>query len=264
MKTLITGAAGGLGRAMAIECARRGHSLVLTDRDPDGLERFAQGLGRQYGIYPEIMVCDLTDEAGIRSLMDRFDAENVTFDMLLNIAGLDNEGGFLRRDCDRILDIVKVNVEATLRFTHELLRRRNDPFHIVFVSSLASQFPMPLKATYAASKRFLFDFALALGEELKDSGVHVLALCPGGLPTTPGTIAAIDAQGFFGKATTNRLEVVSRKTIDRVLRGDPVYFPGILNNLFRILNPFLPKRFVIRLIHKRWIRSQARWLKTES
>jgi len=264
MKTLITGAAGGLGRAMAIECAKRGHSLVLTDRDANGLSRFSEGLFRQYGIPPETIVCDLTKESEVGALMERFDAENAKFDLLLNIAGLDNEGGFLRRDCDRIVDIVKVNIEATLRLTHELLQRRNQPFYVVFVSSLASQFPMPLKATYAASKRFLFDFALALGEEMKDSGVHVLALCPGGLATTPKTIAAIDAQGFFGKATTNRLEVVSRKTIDRVLRGETVYFPGVLNNLFRILTPFLPKRLVIRLIHQRWIRSQAQWLETES
>jgi short-subunit dehydrogenase len=68
---------------------------------------------------------------------------------------------------------------------------------LVFVSSLASMFPMPHKAAYAASKRFLLDFATALRHELKTHNVRVLALCPGGLVTTKEAVRSIAAQGIW-------------------------------------------------------------------
>lgn len=262
MNVFITGAAGGLGRAMAVECAERGYNIVLTDCDKIHLEQIKNGLSRQFDVNIETIVCDLTDKDAVMTMVQYLDSKHMRFDMMLNIAGIDNEGAFVSRECDQIVDIIKVNVEATLQITYEILKLRNTPFYIVFVSSLASQFPMPLKATYAASKRFLFDFALSLSVELKTSDVSVLALCPGGLATNPTVIQAIDAQGFWGKATTNRLEIVSRKTIQKVLRGDTVYFPGFLNNLFRIITPLLPRHIVANLIHQRWIKSQAKWLKT--
>lgn len=85
---------------------------------------------------------------------------------------------------------------------------------------------MPLKATYAASKRFLLDFAAALRQELRRENVNVLALCPAGMVTTEKTAAAIRAQGVWGAVTTNPLEVVARKTLDRALAGKAVYIPG--------------------------------------
>jgi uncharacterized protein len=57
---------------------------------------------------------------------------------------------------------------------------------------------MPVKATYAASKRFLLDWSLALQEELRDQDVSVTVLCPALMPTTPETVKAIDAQGWAG------------------------------------------------------------------
>jgi short-subunit dehydrogenase len=104
--------------------------------------------------------------------------------------------------------IVQVNVEATMRITHKVLdcRAEKQPFYIVFVSSLASFYPMPLKATYAASKSFLREFACALGQELRPLGVRVTTLCPGGLSTTDEALSGIEAQGFWGDVTTNPLE----------------------------------------------------------
>jgi len=66
------------------------------------------------------------------------------------------------------------------------------------ISSLASFYPMPLKAVYAASKRFLLDFTRATRQELRKNGVRLLALCPAGLATKPETINSINSQGFMG------------------------------------------------------------------
>ncbi len=262
MNVMITGAAGGLGRAMAVECAKRGYNLFLTDINENGLKPIKLGLEHQYGITVAVKACDLTDSDGVDKLLEDIDRYNIRFDMLLNIAGIDFEGGFQSREREKIVKIVSINNAATLRITHAILdrRRENKPFYAVFVSSLASMFPMPLKATYAASKRFLLDFALALRQELKHEDANVLALCPAGMVTNDVVAASIDAQGFFGSITTVPLEKAARKTIDRVLDGKAQYIPGGFNYFLSVLGKVIPRRFVTSAIYWRWNITQRKWM----
>ena len=262
MNVIITGAAGGLGRAMAVECARRGWRLFLTDVSEGGLQALRLGLERQYDATVTAKTCDLTDSAQVDGLMALLDRCGLRFDLLLNVAGVDFEGGFQSREREKIVKIVSINNAATLRITHAVLERRRTerPFYAVFVSSLASMFPMPLKATYAASKRFLLDFALALRQELRGEEANVLALCPGGMVTNAAVTAAIDAQGFFGSITTNPLEKVARKTIDRVLEGRARYIPGGFNRFLSVLGKLVPPGLVAAAVHWRWRSAQKKWL----
>lgn len=119
---------------------------------------------------------------------------------------------------------------------------------------------MPLKATYAASKRFLLDFSITLRQELKSEDVAVLSLCPGGLPTTQDAINGIAAQGFWGDLTTNRLEKVANRTVSRVLCKRYLYIPGILNRTFSIFGKIFPSDFIAGLLYSRWTKAQKQWL----
>ena len=65
---LITGAAGGLGKAFALECAERGWDMFLTDRDSSTLEKLAEGINRLYNIHIVCKSCDLTDDSSRREL----------------------------------------------------------------------------------------------------------------------------------------------------------------------------------------------------
>lgn len=262
MNILITGAAGGLGRALASECGRRGYNLFLTDVNEEGLHCLQRGLERQFGVTVTTKACDLTSADSVDEMLDVIDRHNIRFDMLLNIAGLDFEGGFMGRDRENVVKIVSLNDAATLRITHAVLERRRQGGHftIVFVSSLASMFPMPLKATYAASKRFLLDFAISLRQELKDQDANVLALCPGGMVTTREAMEGIAAQGFWGDATTNPLEVVARKTLDRALVGKGLYVPGCLNRTLSFLGKIVPRTLVASVVYWRWNHTQSKWL----
>ena len=258
MNVLITGAGGGLGRVLAAECARRGFNLFLTDISAPALEAIKTGITRQYNVNVQTQICDLTDGGAVREMLDGAQSRGIEFDMLLNVAGGDIEGGFMDRTTEQISSIVNVNIGATLKITHEALKRRprNKRFHIVFVSSLASLYPMPLKACYAASKRFLSDFAYALGSELGATGVTVTSLCPGGLATTDEIITCIDAQGFWGNLTTNPLEIVARRTITKALRGRRVYIPGIVNCVLSAAGKLIPRTVIARVIHSRWQKAQ--------
>jgi len=258
MNVLITGAAGGLGRAFANECASRGYNLFLTDINAEGLNSIKRGLERQFDVAVATAACDLTNPESVDKMLDIIDKYEIRFDMLLNVAGLDFEGGFMGREREKLVKIVMLNNAATLRITHAILRRRKmgKPFAIVFVSSLASMFPMPLKATYAASKRFLLDFAVSLRQELKDENVNVLTLCPGGMVTTQEIIGSIKAQGFWGDATTNPLEEVACSTIDRALAGKSLYVPGKLNRILSFFGKIIPRSWIAAVVYRRWKKAQ--------
>lgn len=262
MMVFITGASGGLGRALAVECAKRGYNLFLTDINAARLFALKNGIERRYDVDVLTHVCDLMDARNVEDMFAQVDAQGLRFDMLLNVAGIDYEGGFLDRECAKIRDIVRLNVEATLMVTHAVLQRRRAglPLYLVFTSSLASVSPIPLKATYAASKRFLLDFATAIGQELRDSAVSVLTLCPGGLATTQEALCGIRAQGIWGQATTNRLERVASRTISRVLSGRRMYFPGVPGRIFGALGPLLPRTWTTKLLYHRWRTAQKKWL----
>lgn len=262
MNVMITGAAGGLGRALAAECGRRGYNIFLTDINEKGLLPLQSGLERQFGVCVGTKACDLTRAERVDEMLAVIDQHGIRFDMLLNVAGVDFEGGFLAREREKVVKIVSLNNEATLRITHAVLsRRRPDrPFTLVFVSSLASMFPMPLKATYAASKRFLLDFATSLRQELKNQDVTVFSLCPGGLATTRDAMSGIAAQGFWGGATTNPLELVAHEAISRALSGRRVYVPGLLNRLLSAIGKIIPRPWVAAAIYWRWEKAQRKWL----
>jgi short-subunit dehydrogenase len=257
---LITGAAGGLGKAFAAECASRGWPLVLTDLSEAALGAVAAGLERLYGAEALTQACDLTDPAARAALWDWAAARGLRLQMLINVAGIDFEGPFDERRPEELRAIVRLNVEATVEMTRSVLSYRDParPLRIINVSSLASYYPMPVKAVYAASKRFLLDWSLALHAELHDSGVTVTALCPAGLPTNPSCVAGIAAQGLMGRLTTLNVGDVAARTLDWALAGRTTYIPGAVNQALRILGALVPRPWVAHLLNRRWRQARER------
>jgi short-subunit dehydrogenase len=251
---LITGAAGGLGKAFAAECASRGWNLFLTDLSEEALTRLAAGLERLYGVSVQTYACDLTDAAAREALWQHVNRLGLRFHFLINVAGLDFEGSFNERKVEELRTIVRLNIESTVEMTRRVLQFR-DPseiLRIVNVSSLAAFYPMPVKAVYAASKRFLLDLSLALGQELRASGVTITALCPAGMPTNPACIQGIAAQGFMGQITTMNVGDVAARTINRALAGRSVYIPGAVNQVLWFVGSLVPPSLVAFLINRRW------------
>ncbi len=251
---MITGATGGLGKAFAVECASRGWNLFLTDLHEGSLETLAASLRRTYGVNVEKQACDLADPDSRTLLFAALQESGRRFWGLINVAGLDYEGLFLERRREQIRSIVRVNIEGTLEVTHALLERRDARFifRIINVGSLAGFYPMPVKATYAASKRFLLDFSIALGEELRPQGITVTILCPAGMPTTASCIRGIEAQGIMGQLTTQDIGAVAAQTLDQALRGKAVFIPGGLNRLLWLLGSLVPTALLAKLIGRRW------------
>ncbi|MEA4909574.1 MAG: SDR family NAD(P)-dependent oxidoreductase [Anaerolineaceae bacterium] len=257
---MITGAAGGLGKAFAVECASRGWDVFLTDLHAAPLHSLAAGLRATYGVQVRVQPADLTEPDGREGLFAALRAQRLTFWGLINVAGLDYEGRFYECTARQIRTILRLNIEGTLEMTHGMLAFR-DPratFRIITVASLAAFYPMPVKATYAASKRFLLDFSLALREEVRRLGVTVTVLCPAGMPTTGECIRAIEAQGLMGQLTTQNTGTAAAQTLDAALAGRAVVIPGAVNRLLHFLGGALPPALVARLVAARWEEAHRR------
>ncbi len=257
---LITGSTGGLGSAFAVDCAKRGYDLVLTDLRPEGID-FARHLSETYRVDVQYKACDLTSLQSRTEFYDAIKAEGLRFWGLINVAGTDHEGAFLERTRAQVLDILQLNVESTLDTTYSVLKLRDAErrFMLVNVCSLAAYNPMPYKAIYAATKRFLLDFTLAIAEEMRDFGTAT-ALCPAGLPTTPEVMRAIFAQGIWGQITAMDPRIVAHRTVSRALRGKTVYVPGVLSWLISGISALVPRALVVKMIGKRWKNAQSQSL----
>jgi short-subunit dehydrogenase len=258
---LITGATGGLGKAFAVECASRGWNLFLTDLKEKSLDVLETNLKQTYGVEVHSYACDLTDEKSRQDLFKYLHVIEMPLHGLINVAGGDTEGLFFEQPAEKVLNIVRLNVEATLAMIYNgmVFRDPAQTFRIINVASLAAFYPMPVKATYAASKRFLLDFSLALRNEIQDMNATVTALCPAGMPTTQECIASIDAQGVMGQLTTWNTGSVANLTIEAALKGKAVVIPGVVNQALQVAGSMLPRQWVAGLIGWRWKNTRKKY-----
>ena len=249
---LITGGLGGLGTAFAMECAHRGYNLLLVDRHPNA-DDIMEFIKARYPIDIQYLSCNLADPDSREALLEKFHQKKFVFSGLVNIVGQEFEGPFLERSREEILYMLQLNLGVMVDLTHAVLKRRDETkrFLLVNVASLAAYFPMPYKALYAATKRFVLNFSLALRKEIKDFG-NVTILCPGGLPTNSEAMKKIFLQGFWGKITAHDTAHVAKNTLDYVNKNKAIYTPGFPNRLLAGLSRLLPETWQADYLSRRW------------
>lgn len=263
-KVFISGATGGLGRSMAVECASRGWDLFLTDMNEDRLMNLAGALTSAWNVDVGYAACDMASTASRTALLETMRSRGVRLHMAINVAGLDHEGMFLEKTREQILTVLNVNVISTVDMMHSLTALRDSArtFRLVNVCSLAGMFPMPVKATYASSKRLLIDMSLALREEFKSINATVTALCPAGMATNEVLLKSLDVQGFAGRVTTLEVGHIAGKTIDAALKGKAIYIPGMINRILNAAGHLFPATFTARLIGWRWSKTNREFEKS--
>jgi short-subunit dehydrogenase len=171
---LLTGATGGLGRAIATALADRGANLVLSGRRAAALEELAGDLpGNGHLTVP----ADLAQAGAAGKLVA--DAGDV--DVLVANAGLPGTGLITDYSEEQIERLLRVNLEAPIRMARELAPRMQErgSGHMVFVASLSGKAASPRGSLYAATKFGLRGFALGLRADMAQAGVGVSIVSPG-------------------------------------------------------------------------------------
>jgi short-subunit dehydrogenase len=233
---LLSGATGGLGRAIAVALAGRGAALVLSSRKADALHELAGSLP---GDGHRTVVADLAEPDAAQRLA----ADAGPVDVLVANAGLPGTGRldeFSQEELGRVLD---VNLEAPIRLTRELVpaMQERGNGHLVYVTSLAGKAISPRASLYSATKFGLRGFALGLREDLWKRGIGVSLITPGfvreagmfhdsGAKPPPGfgtTTPEKVAEAVLSAIERNRHEVEVAPLVTRVLSNFAMWRPEL-------------------------------------
>lgn len=219
---LVTGASSGIGEQFARQLAARGHDLVLVARRADRLEQLAGELPTD----AKVIACDLAADAA--SLPGRVEEAGAQVDLLVNNAGFGTSGPFLEHDPQRDAEQVRLNCEAIVTLCHAFLpgmveRRRGG---VINVASTAGMQPIPYEAVYAATKAFAISFTDALHIEHRGTGVRVMSVNPGPVPTEWQQVAGYDESRSGVVPGEISAEQVVRESLEAFDRGKRFVIPG--------------------------------------
>ena len=180
---LLTGAAGGIGAALAHELAAAGARLALLDVDAERLQAVAETL-RAAGHPAAVFPCDIRDPAACADAVRGAEAALGDIDLLINNAGTSHRSLFEDTDLSVIRRVVEVNFFGAVHCTAAALPGlRRSRGQIVVVSSVAGFAPLVGRTGYSASKHALHGFFDSLRSELRTDGVDVLMVCPSFIAT---------------------------------------------------------------------------------
>jgi short-subunit dehydrogenase len=243
-RAFITGAAAGIGRAIAIELARQGTHLFLVDIDADRLAETADHV-RSVGVDVRTAVCDLTDPKQITTVCQQGLNESGGVDLLINNAGVAFYGPTSTMTAEQWDWLLAVNLHAPIQITRELLPSLLSlpDAHIVNMCSIAGLVAGGRFAAYHVSKFGLVGFTEALRAEYGRRGLGVTAVCPG--PVFTGLYESAAGGNGSRVPTPPRWvcatpEAVARKTVRAVLRNRrQVLITPMAHGLF-VLKRFVP------------------------
>ena len=239
--TLITGASTGLGKQLAIECAKLGRNLILTALPNEQIVELGKKISTEYGIRVQTYETDLTEEGAVKKIGEDISGK-FEIDMLINNAGVGGTLPFLEATPDYIDQIVLLNIRAMVLLTRLLLPnlKKQKEAHILNIASMASFGPMPFKTVYPASKAFVYSFSRGLGAELKGSGIVVSVAHPGGMKTNAEVSRRIEKHSRIIQATTLSPKKVAQICIRQLLKNDELIIPGFMNKVSWLLLKIIP------------------------
>jgi short-subunit dehydrogenase len=248
---LVTGASSGLGEEFARQLASRKCNLILTARSKDKLQSVARELRDQHAVKTEVIALDLGAPGGAERLCVAVDKLGHPVVHLISNAGFGVYGAFADGDGARQAEMVRLNCEALTVLSHHFLRgmlaRKSGG--VIHLASVASFQPAPFMAVYAASKAYVLTFSEALTEELRDTGVRCMALCPGPVATGFQKTAGAGIASSQKRAILSAEETVARG-LRAYERSKRTFIPGGMNRAGALGSKLMPRGMVVRAVGK--------------
>jgi short-subunit dehydrogenase len=243
--TVITGASGGIGEAIAHCAAKAGRKLVLVARSAGRMEAVAEQIAASGASRPEIVALDLNERDAADRLGDALAAKNLRAAELVNNAGYGLAGPAETLDRADLVGIVDLNMRAltdlTLRFLPAILQSKGG---ILNVASTAAFMPGPNMAVYYASKAYVLSFSEALHYELRGRA-RVTVLCPGPVATGFQARARRSSRPALARFAALSAADVAQTGWSAFERGKRRSVPGLMNKLSVLAVPFVPRALLL-------------------
>jgi len=213
---VVTGAASGIGRALAVALAERHCHLALADIDAAGLSGTGQ-LIKNRAVNVSLHQLDVADPLAVAAMPDAVAQRHSRVDLLFNNAGVAIGGFFEEVSEDDFQWLFDINFWGVVRMSRAFLPvlRQSDAARIVNISSLFGLIAPPGQAAYSASKFAVRGFSHALRHELEGSTVGVTVVHPGGVATS----IARNARKSHGQSAAEVELTLAR--VEKLLRMPP-------------------------------------------
>ncbi len=252
---LVTGASAGIGTAIARELASRGHAVTLVARREERLRSLEAELSAEHGVVVETIACDLAEPEERDRLADELRERGRSVEVLVNNAGFGHQADFATSQRERMVGMVRLNVEAvvdlTSRFVEGMVQRGRGS--VINIASTGAFQPLPGSAVYGASKAFVLSFSEAIREELRGTGVSVTAVCPGPVKTEFTDVAGVPGvEDRTPGVVWMSAEDVARHAVDGAESGRRVVVPGALNQVTAFAGQHSPRAVALPLIGRIW------------
>lgn len=243
---LVTGASSGIGEALAKELAASGYDLVLAARRKERLEEIAGQLAVKTTVVP----VDLAKEP--QRLVAEVEKAGIEVDLLVNNAGFGTHGRFVDLDGEREAEEVRLNCEAVVRLTHAFLPGmvRRGKGGVIVIASTAGFQPLPYEATYSATKAFARTFTEALAAELKRTGVRVLCVNPGPVPTEFQAVAGFKEGWMPPVPGAISAAQLAKEVVAAYHRGKRSLVPGALIRWYMRLVAPVPRPIKVAFVER--------------
>jgi hypothetical protein len=236
-RALVSGASSGIGAAWARRLARDGYDLVLVARRADRLESLAEQLARAHAVDVEVLSTDLATDAGVGEV-ERVIGAGPALAWLVCAAGFGTRGKFADVAPAKVTRMVRLHVEANARLVRAALPGMTAAGYgaIILVSSLSAFETSSEYVTYSATKACINMLALGLRDEVRGTGVRVLATCPG--LTKTGFFESEEFQAFKYDDVPSWAWMTAEEVVEESLRAlpgserQPVFIPGRGNRAF--------------------------------
>lgn len=255
---IITGASSGIGEEAALQLAQAGAKVCLIARRAEELQRIQakiQAQGGDVSIYP----ADITDQEQLEACVTQILSAHDKVDVLVNNAARSIRRPILE-SLDRLHDYertMQINYFAAVNMTLHLLPHfmKNGAGHIVNISTMSTQVPIPLFSAYLASKSALESFSRSLSMELKDKGIDVSIVYFPMVRTPMSSKTAIykhmkmldtpTAAGWIVKAIEGKSYRVSSKAglvANALLNTTPTWMMNLSRPLFQLMDKRLKSK----------------------
>lgn len=210
---IVTGANGGIGRAILKNFAQNGAGIWACARKPDpDFERYLSSLSEQYDVTVRPVYFDMDDPAEMKEAVKGIIKDKKSIDIIVNNAGIAEYGSFASMPLTEIKKIFDVNYFDALSFTQFFVRRMKQGSSVVFLSSVAGIDAEGGNVAYGGSKAALAHTAKVLSRELSPLGIRVNAVAPGMVDTV-----------MKGKASQEVWEsLVSRTDLKRAAQPEEI------------------------------------------